>query len=405
MAKFLTCPGCEASVDISPFKPGALVACPGCDAAIKVPGGAPKAAKPAPPPPPRMQRQTALMRKVSGARQPGSGKGPPRPHRMRPASKSNTGLVVGICVGVGAVLIVVIAVASNSGNKEEPKKKPPAAEAAVEPPPVEAAAPPGGFEKGGLLMIGKDAEVFVVDDAKDKLFREKALAGKYADLITPADAMVNFQLSLKHLVGDDEALARAGWGYIETFTTDPKITKGQKLKKAEIPGDFNKASMRAKFYGAWAEFAGKKKTAEITARILKGEDVTKPPEDDPPAGAGTAGPGGPAKAAPIDDTQWENMTLIIKTGAREGEHGALRRQAVQKILSSGKPGIKRLIDQITKDDVGLAQGSVIALNDILEMLPPERGGGKERRTDVPNAASVEAVREQWLEWFKRDYKD
>lgn len=401
MAKFVGCPSCQASVDVGPFKPGTVVACPGCESHIKVPGAAP----PAPPP----RSKTPVMRKAMAARTPGIRKGPPRPRRARPQGNPNQGMMIGGGIA-GVVALIVVIVAVNS-KKEEPKKeKKPPAESAVEapaPPPVQE-----GFEKGAQMMAGK-AEMHEIDPALGKVFSELALAGRYSDLITPKDAIGNLKIALMHLIGDDEKLARAGWGYIEAFFSDKRIKARQSgAKPPTIPGDFNKAERRSAFYAAWGEWPTKQKNVDVTNEALGGVPAVAEagPTGTAPPKVKSADPDAPdivdpAAAKEIDAKTWESWMPIIREGALEGEHAEIRARIVKSLMGMGKKGIEKLIENLTVDDIGMAMGCARALNDIVMLLPPERGGGKDRVKDEPRAKDVEAVREAWREWLKTEYKD
>ena len=97
--------------------------------------------------------------------------------------------------------------------------------------------------------------------------------------------------------------------------------------------------------------------------------------------------------------------ISVRRGAREGEHGRIRNEAITNIIAWGRPGIERLIEQVGSDDVGIARGSVGALNDIVRALPPERGGGEKFTTDWEGPGRRAALKQQWTEWLNRDYKD
>jgi hypothetical protein len=352
------------------------------------------------------------MRKVNAAR-PAGGTKPPRPSALRgipPPSargaaarpRSNKGLLIGLACGgvlvLGALVAAVVVNNKKGHGKEEVKVPPKPALEEVASAPAEPAAE-GGFEKGAKLRVGRGAPEFELDTARDKTFRDKVLAGRHDELITPQDAIENLKAAFTHLVGDDETLARASWGFIVAFYTDPRLAS-QRLQAPKLPEEhFNKASWRAALYKEWAVWPSKQSNAAVTAQMLSGK--TEPA----PAAAAEAPRGAPAQVKNVTDDEWMRWMDILKTGAREGEHGKMREMVIQKILAWGRPGIKRLIDQVGGEDPGLSIGSTMALNDIVRALPKERGGDEKFVTDIPRAPTREAIKEQWLEWFKKDYKD
>lgn len=96
---------------------------------------------------------------------------------------------------------------------------------------------------------------------------------------------------------------------------------------------------------------------------------------------------------------------LLRLGAREGELGRARREALDGIIAAGRPALGRLVEQIGSEDLGLARASVNALNEIVELLPGKRGGGRDRRTDDVRPNNQADLKTRWAGWLDRDYAD
>lgn len=344
-------------------------------------------------------RNTSLMRKVNGAHATG-----PRPPRAAPPpSKSNTGLIVGICavLGVGAIVGLV---AMNSGKKDPPPKKKEKKVEVIEAP-TEDVGPPktaGGFETNARYMIGKDAPRFDPNPELESIFGPAALSGDFKKLITADHALDHMKIAFTNLIGEDDKLALASFRFIQAFFGDERVNSDKKMQVPKDMGEnFKLAKWRAEFYKEWAGWPLKADNIAVTRDRLDPEAAAKRAEEE----KGKIDLNNKAIIEDVSDETWDRWMIPVRLGAREGELGQQRMDAISLILNWGRPGIEKLIAQIGDEDFGLARGSVQALNDIVAALPAERGGGKEFQTPEPRTNNREAIQAQWKEWFTRNYKD
>ena len=346
-----------------------------------------------------------IMRKAAGARPAGHDRPPRAPMPPRGAASSSPatkGLIIGACALMGVGLIVTLVVL-NSDSKDGDKKKSGKKRkiTTIQPETNSGPAEVVGFETNAAYRVGKDYPRFELDSDKDKNFRNRALAGNFRALITKEDAIDNLKIALTHLIGDDGKLARASWDFIVAFFKDERIQK----KKLTIPrigtGDFDSAAWRSAFYRDWADWPTKAKNVKVTAMLL--DPAAPDPGDTQDPGEITADPA--RRITDVSQATWDKWMISVRHGAREGEHGRHRNQAITNIIAWGRPGIEKLINQIGGDDVMLARQSVDALNSIVATIPKERGGGTDHKTELPRAPDRERIKAKWLEWYKQDYKD
>ena len=343
-------------------------------------------------------RNSALMRKVNSARPTG-----PRPPRaMPPSSGGNTGLIVGICAVLGVGLIGAL-VMMNSGKKDPPKKKEPKIE--VIEAPAEGIGPPktdSGFETNARYMIGKDAPRFDPNPELEGIFAPAALSGDFDKLITPDRAIDYLEIAFTHVIGEDEKMALASFRYIQAFFGDKRIKekKGPDAPK-DMGANFKLSTWRSSFYKEWAVWPTKEANRAVTRDALDPEGAKRRAD----AEETRVNLDNRAIIEDVSDETWERWMVEIRRGARAGDLGKVRMDTISLILKWGRPGIQKLIDQVADEDLGLSKGSVYALNDIVDALPKERGGGSNFQSEIPNANTREAIQAQWKEWFTRDYQD
>lgn len=144
MPKPVKCPKCAQAMDIEGLAAGLLVACPSCQAQLRIPGAAPSTATPRgtaavriPHRDPRRAGKTSTkLRAISPE------KAAERVEPLASSKKRNTGLIVGIVVGIAVVLVAVIAFLATGGGKSPPPPASRAARPPTPPRPPEAGQPP-----------------------------------------------------------------------------------------------------------------------------------------------------------------------------------------------------------------------------------------------------------------------
>src|SRR6185369_6895204 len=133
MAKILQCPGCHSTMDVTDLDPGTAVQCPECAHNCRVPSGntsirtktvsAPIPAVPARPASSNQLRAGSSPRIARPAGRSRSGILPAAP----PQEKSQSGLFVGLGIGLLGIVIVAILFTMKGQNPEEgPRAKAPA---------------------------------------------------------------------------------------------------------------------------------------------------------------------------------------------------------------------------------------------------------------------------------------
>jgi DNA-directed RNA polymerase subunit RPC12/RpoP len=125
MAKILKCSRCQSSMDVTSVSPGSTVRCPDCGQMARVPTGATSLAvktvsapipapAPAPAPPAARERGTRVRERSRS-----SGTNPTIP----PEQHHNNGLIIGLSIGLVAVVVVVV-MFTMKGQEEAPPARP-----------------------------------------------------------------------------------------------------------------------------------------------------------------------------------------------------------------------------------------------------------------------------------------
>lgn len=164
MAKFVKCPRCSASIDVTQLSGGTTVRCAECGAMVRIPTGqtgvhpkvpvsAPPAASPAP-------GGTAVRARTRGTEIRRS------PSRIVRPRSSNTGVLVAAIGSAAAVLIVLIVVLARPSSAPQPSVRNPSAPPAVartpapapEPPPAAPEPPPAPAPAAPPVPVARGAE-------------------------------------------------------------------------------------------------------------------------------------------------------------------------------------------------------------------------------------------------------
>ncbi|SVE00988.1 uncharacterized protein METZ01_LOCUS453842, partial [marine metagenome] len=227
-------------------------------------------------------RQTALFRKMSGVKAPGSsGRSPSRSRRPIPQQKNNTPLVIGGVVAGVVVLGVLGYLLANKKNEPVPSKKKSNPEL-VRQEPVEAPTPkpasklikkeepkkksslkkksgggyvaPDSFENGAEAQAKKDmGEEFVaveVDAGELGTFDSLASSGQVSEIVKEDYKWMAY--IMHRLISDDESIAQSSFASLRDICKKRNISA--KEDRFVNPIDmtlFNSKEYRAGIYNMW----------------------------------------------------------------------------------------------------------------------------------------------------------
>ena len=401
MAKWIRCPKCQCEIDIVDMAPGDILTCDGCGAQIRLPAKktAAPAPKAAPPPPPPRGKQTALFRKMSGTRAPGSGSGPP-PRARRPVpKKNNTPLILGGVVAGVFVLGMMLFLVVNKSNNQKLKKKQEQAriEERVErdrvivtpppripkepppqkPPPLEKTggdrfAAPDSFEGGAEAQARKDMDKDFIEVEVDSALLaqfDKLASGRRVSDIVKEDYRWMVCI-MARLLSEDETVARSSFSALRDICRKRNISgKEDRFVNPINMSLFNSKSYRAGIYNLWGVtwFPRNK-------QVVAGWD-----------------PSSPVQYAPIlpEDANWEKILRKLRQGGGFDDPNEPGGQVIVQLRVMGKPGWVKLASFLDHDELSMCRSIVKALNYVT-------GQNKE----LPKPNTKDAVKQEWEYWLK-----
>ncbi len=415
MAKWTKCPKCQCEIDVTDQAPGAVIACDGCGAQMRIPGARTKRGpapqkKAAPKPQPQAPssgpaprgRQTALFRKMSGVKAPGSsGRAPSRSRRPLPQKKNNTPLVIGGVFAGVVVLGVLGYLIANKNDKPAPTKKKktpseivlqnPGQPATQEPTPEPEKkkeepkkkpglrresgggyVPPDSFQGGAEAQAKKDmGDEFVaveVETAELATFDELASGGKVSEIVKEDYRWMPY--IMHRLVSDDESIARSAFSSLRDICKKRNISAkdGQFVNPIDMTL-FNAKEYRAGIYNLWGgDWWVRHK------HVVASWDPSRPME-----------------YAPIDpkEADWEKIIRKLRQGGGFDDPNEPGGQVIAQLKVMGKPGWIKLASYLDHPELSICRSVAKALNFVT---------GQEK--SLPRANTREAVKEEWEYWLK-----
>ena len=410
MAKWTKCPKCQCEIDITDLAPGDVFPCDGCGAQIRLPrpktGRAPSVPKQkaSPPPveeaPPKTStsrgRQTALFRKMSGVKAPGSsGRAPSRSRRPIPQQKNNTPLVIGGVVAGVVVLGLLGYLLANKKNEPVPSKKESNPELvrqepveAPTPKPIKKAEPkkksslkkksgggyvaPDSFENGAEAQAKKDmGEEFVaveVDAGELGTFDSLASSGQVSKIVKEDYKWMAY--IMHRLISDDESIAQSSFASLRDICKKRNISA--KEDRFVNPIDmtlFNSKEYRAGIYNMWGG-----------DWWLRNKQV-----------AASWDPSRPVEYAPIDpkDANWEKIIRKLRQGGGFDDPNEPGGQVIVQLRVMGKPGWVKLASYLDHPELSICRSVAKALNHVT---------GQDKA--LPRANTREAIKQEWDYWLK-----
>ncbi len=419
MAKLIACTRCESQIDVTNAPAGSTVRCSECNSLVRISTGTAEPIPSVPQAPPVARpsrrgggRRDPLFNKFANARPPGGGT--PRGGRSTsprmgrrgaaPAKKSNTPVIIGVVVGVLAVLAIVIVIATRGDkppaskeggndvimNVPEPGSKPPP------PKPEPAPAAPGktgkeekktfptltksekgsysipdSFEPGakkhvelrrsGIMDLGLD------NDLKSE-YESLAKSGNVSSIIEKDYKWMPYIID--GLLSEDETAARTTYQSLHDICEKHKIWAADKEHMQTNPikmKQFNSAIARAGEYEFWGEW------------YLKNKEAV----------ASWEGGGKLVVQAYADKENWDDLMSKLRVGGGYDDMSRPEGVAYAKVKSMGKSAYPHLIRYIGNEDLMLARAAVSVLNELTGRTEP-----------LPRPDTRETIRGRWEKWLE-----